>query len=292
MDWISQSNQVLQFIEKHLCEEIQMDELSHILASPAATFQRFFMLTTGITLTDYIRRRRLSRAAEELVAGKQKIIDLAIKYGYGSSDSFCTAFKRSFGMTPSEARKSGAKLEAYPYIIFSLTIIRMKGDVIVKQVDEINIVQDGFELFRMPAVRIIGRETRTGGKYGYRVIEMLEEAFASDAWKAAQAIPRVLKDELGWTCEYEAETDSYVYMVCFVTLPDTPVPKGCTFRDIPGTICAKGILGESIEETVRRASQHGYIPNWSPHGWNAERVIDGDDRVVWLVPVIEQSVEK
>jgi AraC family transcriptional regulator len=81
-----------------------------------------FSFLAGIPLTEYIRRRRLTLAAFELQQGPVRVIDLAVKYGYGSADAFTRAFQAMHGITPSEARDPGAPLKAYPRMSFQLTI--------------------------------------------------------------------------------------------------------------------------------------------------------------------------
>jgi AraC family transcriptional regulator len=81
-----------------------------------------FSFLAGVTLSEYIRRRRLTLAAFELKDGNTRIIDVAVKYGYGSADSFSRAFQSLHGVTPSEARSNGQSLKAYPRMTFQLSI--------------------------------------------------------------------------------------------------------------------------------------------------------------------------
>ncbi|KUO49102.1 MAG: AraC family transcriptional regulator, partial [Desulfitibacter sp. BRH_c19] len=85
-------------------------------------FQRMFSFLAGVTLSEYIRRRRLTLAAFEFNNNSIRIIDVAIKYGYNSPDSFTRAFQSLHGITPSEARNSGQSLKAYPRMAFQLSI--------------------------------------------------------------------------------------------------------------------------------------------------------------------------
>lgn len=81
-----------------------------------------FSFLAGISLSEYIRRRRLTLAAFELKDNNVKIIDIAIKYGYNSPDSFARAFQKLHGITPSDARNNGHSLKAYPRMTFQLSI--------------------------------------------------------------------------------------------------------------------------------------------------------------------------
>jgi AraC family transcriptional regulator len=85
-------------------------------------FKRMFSFLAGIPLSEYIRRRRLTLAAFELKDSNVKVIDIAMKYGYQSPDSFSRAFQSLHGITPSEARNNGHSLKAFPRMTFQLTI--------------------------------------------------------------------------------------------------------------------------------------------------------------------------
>ena len=165
----------------------------------------------------------------------------------------------------------------------------------MKHFSEIRAFEDAFELYHMPAVRIIGQETRNGGALGNTAPALWDEMFHSGAYEVLKTLPPVLEDSLyGWTCEYDAASDTFVYIVCAVTPANTPVPEGYCYRDIPETDCAKGLYGESVQQTVERARQAGYVPNWEPYGWNAEMYLQAEEdhppkQVTapwhWLVPV-------
>ena len=86
-------NAVIDFIEANLIGEIDYKQAAQIAACPINQFQRFFAYITNITLSDYIRRRRLTLCAFELQENKDKVIDIAIKYGYSSPSSFSRAFR-------------------------------------------------------------------------------------------------------------------------------------------------------------------------------------------------------
>lgn len=95
-------NDLIKYIEENLCEEISYKKLSQILGVNEYTMHRIFLFVTNYTLADYIRKRRLSMAALDLLEGKEKIIDIAIKYNYESSQAFSRAFKAMMGVIPSE----------------------------------------------------------------------------------------------------------------------------------------------------------------------------------------------
>ncbi len=122
MDVLKNMNEALNYIERNLTEEIDYGEVARIAVCSEYHFKRMFSFLAGISLTEYIRRRRLTLAAFELQQGPVRVIDLAVKYGYGSADAFTRAFQALHGITPSEARDPGAQLKAYPRMSFQLTI--------------------------------------------------------------------------------------------------------------------------------------------------------------------------
>lgn len=122
MDSLSSMNNALSYIEEHLTEDIDFNHLAKIALSSEYHFKRMFSFLSGISLSEYIRRRRLTLAALELKNFDLKIIDIAVKYGYGSADSFSRAFHAMHGILPSEARSESARIKAYPRMTFQLSI--------------------------------------------------------------------------------------------------------------------------------------------------------------------------
>ncbi len=121
MDWISRMNKVIDYIENNYFE-IDRTAISRIMASPYSLFLRTFAPITGISFSEYLRLRRLSLAAHELITTNSRIIDIAVKYGYSSADAFSSAFKKFHGISPSAARKQGSQLVFYPRLNLTLNL--------------------------------------------------------------------------------------------------------------------------------------------------------------------------
>ena len=107
MDWITGIQRALDYTEAHLTEEINYEEVAKQTYSSAFHFQRMFGMLCGFSLGDYIRMRRLSLAADELYRTDDKVINIALKYGYDTPESFSRAFTRFHGITPTDARHGG-----------------------------------------------------------------------------------------------------------------------------------------------------------------------------------------
>ena len=112
MDWIQGIQNAVRHIETHITEELDNNEIAAQACVSFFHFQRAFGILCGFTLGEYIRNRRLTLAGMELSSGNAKVIDVAVKYGYDSPDSFAKAFARFHGITPSSARKEGANLKS------------------------------------------------------------------------------------------------------------------------------------------------------------------------------------
>jgi AraC family transcriptional regulator len=122
MDSLKKMNEALSYIEENLTDDIDFKEVARLALCSEYHFQRMFSFLAGVSLSEYIRRRRLTVAAFELNNSNIKVIDIAVKYGYSSPDSFTRAFQGLHGVTPSEARNNGKSLKAYPRMTFQLSI--------------------------------------------------------------------------------------------------------------------------------------------------------------------------
>ncbi len=126
MEFLDRMNKVMDYIEGHLTEDLSYEEIAKLSYCSMHQFGRMFTYIVGVPLSEYIRRRRLTVAAFELQSSDIKILDLALKYGYNSPNSFTRAFVEMHDVTPKEARSKGVSLKSYPRLSFKISI---KGDV-------------------------------------------------------------------------------------------------------------------------------------------------------------------
>ena len=122
MDWITGMQKAIDYIEANLTEEIDYEKVAAESFSSSYHFQRVFSILCGYTLGEYIRLRRLSLAGAELANGKDKVIDIALKYGYDSPDSFTKAFQKFHGITPSQARADGNMLKSFSRLSIKISL--------------------------------------------------------------------------------------------------------------------------------------------------------------------------
>ncbi|MCM3758240.1 AraC family transcriptional regulator [Sporosarcina aquimarina] len=122
MAWVESIQKAIEYMEKNLMEDMTIDSIAKQANVSPFHFQRTFAVLTEITVGDYIRRRRLTLAGEELLITDAKIIDIAYKYGYETPEAFSKAFRRQHKVTPTEARKNRGKLQSYNRLIIQVTL--------------------------------------------------------------------------------------------------------------------------------------------------------------------------
>jgi len=125
MDWLDRMNRAMDYLEANLTNEMDYNEAAKTALCSTYHFQRMFSFITGVPLSEYIRRRRLTLAAFELQNTNSRVIDVALLYGYESPEAFSRAFHKLHGVTPMAARNKGAALKAFPRMSFHISI---KGD--------------------------------------------------------------------------------------------------------------------------------------------------------------------
>ena len=106
MEWIQSISEAINYIEENLTEELSVEQIAKEVHISPFYFQKGFSMLCGYTVSEYIRLRRLALAGSELISTDRKIIDIALKYGYDSPDSFTKAFTRFHGVTPTTVRKT------------------------------------------------------------------------------------------------------------------------------------------------------------------------------------------
>ncbi|MFF5637494.1 GyrI-like domain-containing protein [Streptomyces sp. NPDC012825] len=139
-------NQALDHIEEHLRGDLDPAGLARIATTSEYHFRRLFSALAGMPLSEYVRRRRLTVAGAEVLAGERTLLEVAVRYGYGSGEAFARAFRAVHGVGPGEARRTGAALRSQPRMSFRLVV---EGNSSMR-----------YRIVEKDAFRIVGRGAR------------------------------------------------------------------------------------------------------------------------------------
>ncbi|MFD8921138.1 GyrI-like domain-containing protein [Streptomyces sp. NPDC059569] len=136
----------MEHIERNLGQPIEVAELARIAVTSEYHFRRLFSALAGIPLSEYIRRRRLTVAGADVLGGERTLLDVAVRYGYGSGEAFARAFRALHGVGPGEARRTGATLRSQPRMSFRLIV---EGSTDMR-----------YRVVQKPEFRVVGPKTR------------------------------------------------------------------------------------------------------------------------------------
>lgn len=175
MEWIERWNRAMDEIELSLTGEIDCERLGRIACCSAYHFQRMFTYLAGVPLGEYVRRRRMSLAAADLQAGRDKVIDIAARYGYESPTAFNRAFRAVHGIAPSAVRTGGVPVKCYPRMVFSLSV--QGGEEMQYRIE----TRDAFRVVGIS--RPLDREIENN----FREVPLMWDAAARDGTVAALA---------------------------------------------------------------------------------------------------------
>jgi AraC family transcriptional regulator len=248
MEWLNNLNQAINDIEEHLLEEIDLNRLGRIAGCSGFHFQRMFSYLADMPLSEYVRRRKMSLAAVALQQG-EKVMDVALRYGYESPTAFNRAFQSVHGYPPSGAKADGVTMKAFPPISFKITI---KGEA------EMN-----YRIEKKESFRIVGVKEQ----YTMNVEENFEKVPLF--WQKTimeGAIPSILERMnqlpaglLGVSTGMDGTTFDYYIAVA----SDRPVPEGMSAYTVPACTWAifecKGAMPNAIQALQKRI-----VTEWLP----------------------------
>ncbi len=232
----------LQYIEQHLTDELDIRSIAETAYVSPFHFQRMFHALCGMTVAEYIRCRRLSAAAQELVLSDVRVLDIAVKYGYESQDSFSRAFTRFHGISPAAAKSGGANLKAFAPLRLKLNL--EGGSVMEYQITE------------KAAFTVVGKAFRMPYADSYERIPKL--------WQAHLQSPdaKEIRGMFG-ICMDETDTEM-TYLIADLYFPQKAIPEGFVTHTFPSGTWAVFPCKGPIVETIQRVSRmiwDEWLPN-------------------------------
>ncbi len=302
MEWLTAMKKSIGFMEDHLCDDISADDVAEEIFMSPFYFQRGFKILTEMTPSEYIRNRRLYLAALDVLDGKEKVIDIALKYRYETPESFTRAFTRFHGVSPVQLKNSPKSL----HVFLSLKItISISGGNKMEKLD--------FTVGPMFGFKVIGFERIFDPETSYSEIpefwDELHEKYLGAVWsgkKDLSEIERAVKEncigEYG-VCIDDIGGGKFRYLVAGKYCGGK-VPDGMTLFEFPDLEWAKfkcvGPMPEALQSVNTRIFKEwlpgnpdyemsaGYNIEWYDFG-----AINGDDykSAIWI-PVSKKQVKR
>lgn len=252
MDWLQRMNGAIDYIEKHLMEDIDYGEAARVACCSSYHFQRMFSFITDVPLSEYVRRRRLTLAAFELQNTSARVLDIALKYGYDSPYSFTRAFQSLHGVNPSCARDPGVRLKAFPRMSFHISIkgdaamnyrIEEKGPFSVFGIEEVFTTENGENLKALPAFWLKAIQDGT-----------LDRIIRASGMKWDTSSSRGITPVNAVMCYRDTGSNTFPYMLCAWT-PEGGVPEGFDSAEIPALTWAVFTTEEHTEDKTTEILQ-------------------------------------
>lgn len=213
MSWMEAIGSAIQYIEAHITEELTVEEIAAYIGFSPFYFQKGFAMLCGFTIGEYIRSRRLALAGNDLATGSEKIIDIAMKYGYDSPDSFTKAFTRFHGVTPTAARKDRVMLKSFAPLKIKLSL---EGGYLMD-----------YRIEKKEAFAVLG----SAGTFPYEGAKQTIPQF----WQAHFAAGKgsVVCGKYGINIDAQMGHDTFEYLIADDYTPGKSIPDGFVTRTIP-----------------------------------------------------------
>lgn len=244
MQYIKKMNESIDYIEDNILEDLKIDQIAKVACLSKFHFQRMFHMLTGVTIAEYIRKRRITLAAQELAVGENKIIDLAIKYRYSTAESFSRAFRKMQGISPSNVNGNGNNLKAYPRLSFQL---QLKG------AEKMN-----YRIVKKESFKIIGRSIRVSTVDGenYKTIPEFWQEINNNGYCERLSNYMGELGILGVCMDYDPETEKMTYMAAVEKPVNRKLELEVEEKEIPAATWAVfeavGKMPDAIQKVWKR----------------------------------------
>jgi len=243
---LKELNQVINYIEEHLTDDLSLEKISQYAGVPDYHFRNIFFYLSGLTLSEYIKNRKLSEANKDLLNG-EKVTDVAFKYGYQSIDGFTRAFKKWNGFLPSDVVKKGIN-KSFPKLSFVITV---KGGTAME-----------FRIENKPAFYFVGVSKRVPMQFEgvNNEIIKLAESITDEQKKEMHSLQNMEPYEIvnvsyDADCNFLKEEGELTHLIGVLTtenqisdlLEKIPVPA-CTWAIFPN----EGPFPSTLQETMAK----------------------------------------
>lgn len=236
MEWAKAVNEAVKYIEEHITEDITMYEVAeHVNISPFY-FHKGFRMLCGYTIAEYIRNRRMALAGEELVVSDITVIDLAMKYGYDSPDSFTKAFTRFHGYTPLTVRRDRTMVKTFAPLKLTISL---KGGYIMD-----------YRIVRKESFAVLGAAKEFSYEAPKQEIPLFWQEHASSGRN------QYVCGMFGINIDPQMGNEKFEYLIADLYNPSVDIPEGFTVRSIPAFTWAvfpcRGALPDALQDVNKK----------------------------------------
>ncbi|WP_223701821.1 AraC family transcriptional regulator [Sutcliffiella deserti] len=257
MDYGVCVERTLDYIEEKLQEPITLETLAEVACFSPFHFHRVFQALVGESVMDYVRKRRLTRAAERLFYSDVKVIDIAIDVGFQYQESFNRAFKKFYGVSPNQYRSANV-LSGPLRGRACLTQMKIQGGSMMEP-----------KLLTKPTFHFIGYELKTRNIEGQnnKDIPAFWQLYLQKSLYENIPNPLNCKEELGICTDFSPETGEFTYLIGMEVAEGTPAPEGLVYRSFPETEYAVFTTPKSDDATFSASIQSTWnyvFTEWFP----------------------------
>ena len=213
MEWTDAIQSAISFIEQHITDDITAEDVANHVHISSFYFQKGFSMLCGYSVTEYIRNRRLALAGGALAATDMKIIDIAMKYGYDSPDSFTKAFTRFHGVSPAMVRKNDVTIKTFAPLKLE---ILLKGGYLMN-----------YKIIDKESFTVLGASK----KFDYENCKQEIPMFWQEHY--AKGHGKYVGGMFGINIDEQMGNDSFEYLIADLYNPNTEITEGFVTRTIP-----------------------------------------------------------
>lgn len=236
MEWVEAISRAIEYIEEHITEELTAEAISAQVHISPFYFQKGFSLLCGFSMKEYIRNRRLALAGNELASGETKVIDVALKYGYDSPDSFTKAFTRFHGVTPSMVLKNSTMLKSFAPLKIKISL---EGGYFMD-----------YRIVKKESFTVLGVSKR----FSYENAKTEVPGFWGEHYAAGNG--KYVCGMFGINIDEKMGGEDFEYLIADVYNPALDIPEGFVTKVIPAFTWAvfpcRGAMPDALQDVNKK----------------------------------------